>query len=240
MARRRRYSNNRYRMTPARRAALRKAQIASAKKRKRSRNRKIAVGAGIAVVGVGGAAVARHRISGSSFSKTNHPIVGKVTGNVTGSRVASFSNSKLTGPGGRKAGRRISYHSKKSGPLGDSYSVSYDHKPVRIRNSKPRRTKTSGPVDIGPPTKTYGGVPIMDASEWTKKQTQTTMFTETMRVKTGWPRKTKTVPRIADAYVYQTRKNRKGRVVSGGSVHGQTVESYLKSLSKKYPKTWKA
>lgn len=61
--RRRVRRNSRYRMTPKRRAALKKAQEASA--RRRSRNKKIGIAAGIAV-GVG-AAVAGHKLSGSEL-----------------------------------------------------------------------------------------------------------------------------------------------------------------------------
>jgi hypothetical protein len=52
-----------YRMTPKRRAALHKAQLASAKKRRRTRNRRIAVAAGgVGVLaGVGAGAYLGHR-----------------------------------------------------------------------------------------------------------------------------------------------------------------------------------
>lgn len=54
----------RYVMTARRKAALRKAQLASAKKRKR--NRRVATAAAVGVVG--GAVVARHKLSGSKIS----------------------------------------------------------------------------------------------------------------------------------------------------------------------------
>ena len=62
-------SGSRYRMSPKRRAALRKAQLVSARKRKGkglSRNKKIAIGA----VGVLGAGIAAHKITKSQFSIT--------------------------------------------------------------------------------------------------------------------------------------------------------------------------
>jgi hypothetical protein len=54
--------SRRYRMTPRRKAALKKAQAASARKRKRASNKRIAVGAGIAggVLGVAVAGYATH------------------------------------------------------------------------------------------------------------------------------------------------------------------------------------
>lgn len=50
-----------YRMTPARRAALKKAQIASAKKRKRNKRIKIAAGVAVGAMGIGGAAYAGYK-----------------------------------------------------------------------------------------------------------------------------------------------------------------------------------
>lgn len=62
MARRRRGG---HRMTPKRRAALKKAQAASARKRKgMGRGKKVAIGLGIATV----AAVSAHKLSGSQLS----------------------------------------------------------------------------------------------------------------------------------------------------------------------------
>lgn len=61
----RRIARGYYRMTPKRRAALKKAQLASAKKR--SINKKQVV-AGITAAAVIGGVVARHKLSGSEFS----------------------------------------------------------------------------------------------------------------------------------------------------------------------------
>ena len=64
-----------YRMTAARRAALRKAQLVSARKRKRlSRKKKVAIG-GAAVIG---GVVVRHRVSGSKVTMRtiSDPLVG--------------------------------------------------------------------------------------------------------------------------------------------------------------------
>jgi len=61
----------RYKMTPKRRAALKKAQIASAKQRKRNARRRVAkktgIGAGVGVVALVGGAAAYHKASGSQF-----------------------------------------------------------------------------------------------------------------------------------------------------------------------------
>lgn len=78
-----------HRMTPARKAALRKAQLASAKKRRR-RNRAIAGGVAVGVLGAG---VARHKYSGSTL--TVRRTSGRST--VTGERL----------PGGKKGYVRV-------------------------------------------------------------------------------------------------------------------------------------
>lgn len=62
---RRRMERGYYRMTPARRAALKKAQLVSAKKR--SLNKKKIV-AGVTAAAIIGGTVARHKLSGSEFS----------------------------------------------------------------------------------------------------------------------------------------------------------------------------
>lgn len=62
---RRRVARGYYRMTPKRKAALKKAQLVSAKKR--SLNKKKVV-AGVAAAAIIGGAVARHKLSGSEFS----------------------------------------------------------------------------------------------------------------------------------------------------------------------------
>lgn len=62
---RRRVARGYYRMTPKRKAALKKAQLVSAKKR--SLNKKKVV-AGVAAAAVIGGVVARHKLSGSEFS----------------------------------------------------------------------------------------------------------------------------------------------------------------------------
>lgn len=195
----------RYRMTPARRAALKKAQAASA--RKRRRNRRIVVGA--AAVGVSGAAlVARHKLSGSSFSVNTHGPVGAVTKNVSGSRKASLSNSALGG-----GARRISYQTKKQGPLGSSKSYSYNHQPIIRRKPKARR-RVSGPVPFEAPTKTYGGIPIMSATEFSKPKSVT------------FP------SRIIDQKPF--RPNRRKNPLSIAKVQGKTIDSYFHDFDKRH------
>lgn len=56
-----------YRMTPARRAALKKAQLASARKRRKNRNLRIGVAAVGTTAALVGAGVWRHKRSGSSL-----------------------------------------------------------------------------------------------------------------------------------------------------------------------------
>lgn len=75
MAKRRTRRRNRYRMTPRRRAALKKAQLASAKKRSglakvgnHISNNRVRYAAGLASAAVIGGVVARHKLSGSEFS----------------------------------------------------------------------------------------------------------------------------------------------------------------------------
>lgn len=68
--------SRKYRMTPRRRTALKKAQLASA--RKRSRNKKIAVVAGVSAVVIAG--VAAHKLSGSSLSISKKQNISVVTG----------------------------------------------------------------------------------------------------------------------------------------------------------------
>jgi len=79
MAKRRR-SRSRYRYTAKRRAALKRAQIISARKRKGkglSTKKKVVIGAGVGVAGL----VAAHHISGSSLSiKTRQNNISKVDG----------------------------------------------------------------------------------------------------------------------------------------------------------------
>ena len=94
----------RYQLTARRRQALRKAQLASARKRKRNRNIKIAaVGAG--VVGV---AVARHKVSGSkiNFRRSEHilsPVTKTPLGRGTGIR--GFRHGDMRSVLGRKRGK---------------------------------------------------------------------------------------------------------------------------------------
>ncbi len=122
-----------YKYTAKRRAALKKAQNASARKRKAAPNkrksntrRNIAIGVSVGALTAGGI-VARHRLSGSTFSKTNHPIVSGTMKKVSGSRAASLSTGRLS------SGRQFSYHSRKQGPLGDSFTATYSHEKLTMK-----------------------------------------------------------------------------------------------------------
>lgn len=172
-------------MTAKRRAALKKAQTVSARKRKAAPNkrssapssgrsgysmspkakRRLAIGAtGVAVGALtAGGIVARHKLSGSSFSRTNHPIKSGVMGNITGSHAASLSTSVFRQKTGGKVtkeyayirknletkekttvirhvtsdatkvmGRDFTFNSRKRGPLGDSFSITYRHRKAKI------------------------------------------------------------------------------------------------------------
>lgn len=174
-----------YKMTAKRRAALKKAQAVSARKRKAAPNkrspitssgrsgysmsprtkRNLAIGAtGVAVTALtAGGVVARHKLSGSSFSRTNHPIASGTMGNITGSHAASLSTSVFRQKTGGKVtkehayirknlqtkekttvtrhvtsdatkvmGRDFTFNSRKRGPLGDSFSITYKHRKARI------------------------------------------------------------------------------------------------------------
>lgn len=142
----------RYRMTARRRAALKKAQLASA--RKRSRNKKIkraAVVGGVAV-GLTGAAVARHKFTGSGIRKINHPVVAPMTGNMnSGVRKGHVVLGKTTtgrGKDRKVVSRSIGYTTRRSGPLGTNRTVKYEHNKLTrevigqhmqgLRNSKTR------------------------------------------------------------------------------------------------------
>jgi len=91
----------RYQMTARRRAALRKAQIASA--RKRSRNKKIkraAIVGGVAV-GLAGVAVARHKLSGSGFVVSN-----RKSTVIHGERIKTTRGTRLDNPKGTLRGKQ--------------------------------------------------------------------------------------------------------------------------------------
>lgn len=86
----------RYRMTPARRAALKKAQAASARKRRR-RNRKIATAVGVvgATAVVGAAAYSGHKLSGSAVIHRRSPNVSASSGKQL-SRLPRLATGKST------------------------------------------------------------------------------------------------------------------------------------------------
>jgi hypothetical protein len=138
-------------MTAKRRAALKKAQNVSARKRLAQPN-KIAKGVpryntaamggkkrksplgrnvALATVGVGAittaGVVARHRISGSTFTKKEMPTVG-IRGNVTGSKAATFSITKSTNRGGGLISRNATFVSAKHGPIGIHHAYGYEHR----------------------------------------------------------------------------------------------------------------
>jgi hypothetical protein len=120
----------RYRMTPKRKAALHKAQIASARKRKGHGKAKTAAAVVGGVALIGGAAYARHRYSGSSFGVKTNSHLSAITGDVSGSRPASLRMTRQ----GRN--RTIAFQTAKRGPLGKSKTYSYTHVPLRIGGSK--------------------------------------------------------------------------------------------------------
>lgn len=129
-----------YRLTAARRAALRKAQLASARKRRGRRISRKAK-AGGAAVGVIGAVVARHRISGSSIriTKRTNPVSavsGKVikphgwTAGRAFGRTEYNPNTQYKTRRGVIKGRdfrAFTVASPKRGPLGNNFAMTYQH-----------------------------------------------------------------------------------------------------------------
>lgn len=127
MAKRR--GRKRTRTTAKQRVASRRNLVQARKKR----NRRIAAGA--AIVGVGAlttaGVVARHKLSGSSFSKQSMPILNSRK-EVFGSRKASFSVQKISQARGVNTRREVAFISKKQGPLGNSHRYVYAHKPLKV------------------------------------------------------------------------------------------------------------
>lgn len=143
-----------YRMTPRRRAALRKAQLASARKRRRNKViRRTAIGVGVLGV-AGGAAYGRHKLSGSKLTVSKHGPV-SMTGRLTGSHGRTFHTGHVTGKPPRtgtvrvyneragrtqiqhtygkapKLGRDFMYSGRKQGPLGSHRTVTYEHRRLK-------------------------------------------------------------------------------------------------------------
>lgn len=190
MATKRKGRKGSYKLTARRRVALKKAQTVSARKRrghgvqsarggvvstlrvgkgykassKTKRNLAIGAAVGSAVAITAAGVVARHRISGSSFSKEEIPVVSAL-GNLRGTQTPSLSSTVLTRQTGeynthdyvrlnvrtrektdvRRSvkggteilGRRFSYKTGKQGPLGSQSVYSYSHVPItmgHIRN----------------------------------------------------------------------------------------------------------
>jgi hypothetical protein len=128
--------------TPARRAALRKAQLASAAKRKGRRRtviRRTAYTAG-AVGLVGGTAVARHKLSGSTLTIGKHGPIG-----------ASGSPTGTHGVSAYRVGNTMGVLGRKRGPLADTRHVTYVHNRVD--------TKVLGRKIAGAPHKVVGYIP---------------------------------------------------------------------------------
>lgn len=113
-----------HRMTPARRAALRKAQLASAKKRKR--NRRIATGAGIVAVTVAGAGGYKR---GQKKAKAREARVPSVT--LNGSKFTWTQPIKYSG------GREVDLirHSRDSQLFDENSRIDYGKigQPIRVK-----------------------------------------------------------------------------------------------------------
>ena len=164
--------------TPARRAALRRASIISANKRRgtgkkrlstrtRRNIKRAAITTGV-VGAVGGGLVARHKLSGSSFTRTRHGPVGALTGNITGSRPRSITHGRVThmnvvggttkGSKARvigriKGGYQVTYAGKKQGPLGSYSSIKYTHHPLKPSHVLGRKTSATTAHQPYKPTK---------------------------------------------------------------------------------------
>lgn len=134
MAKRRYHRRGRYRMTPARKVALRKAQMISARKRKghglqsrvsahvsRNRGKYIAAGTGTAVLA---GAIARHRLTGSKFiTGVKSPVTMKTSVTAKGPAVRFDSHGMRVGKATQivtgstpvgKAGFRVHSHGRGS------------------------------------------------------------------------------------------------------------------------------
>jgi len=145
--------------TASRRAALHKASLISAAKRRKfhptpttkRRIKRAAIGAGVvgAVGFVGAAGYQRHKLSGSTLTRTRHGPVGPLTGNLTGSRPRSLTHGRITHmnvtPKGKVLGRtsggyQVQYSGKKQGPLGSHSTITYVHKPLKPSHILGRKT----------------------------------------------------------------------------------------------------
>lgn len=149
---------SRYRLTPKRKAALRKAQLASARKRRKgiSRKAKVAVGAAI-VGGLAGAGVYRHKKSGSTLLVTkrfvgiHQPVyadakVSGLHGTHVGTHRVVVGHRPASKTGLRISKNHISYRHRNS--KGEKL-IAYNHKPLLIgKKARGSSTKkSSGSTD---------------------------------------------------------------------------------------------
>lgn len=158
-----------YRLTPARKRALHKAQLASA--RKRSRNKKIVKGvlATTAVAGglalTGRAAYVRHKLSGSTFTGPSAVRTPTATMELVGVKLNvfkdGFTHRNLGADGHRitydhrnKQGDRrlLTYHHRKMGPITmDAVKATFGAKikgaPQQVTQHKPHQA-IQNPADV--------------------------------------------------------------------------------------------
>ena len=156
MARRHRYGS----FTPARRAALRKAQLESAKKRKGSgrvklhftRNRGKYASAGVAA-GVLTAAVARHKLTGSTFGVSVHSNSGIGSGSVGMSAhqrpKPGFSSYELKSVNNYTS-KVYRYLGKPRAKTGNSVSFHYNHVPTSVLFGKKTKNTFGSLEDVTP------------------------------------------------------------------------------------------
>lgn len=152
MARRRRsrsvsISRGSYRSTPARKAALRKAQLASAQKRRGHHRAKVGIAATVGIATIAGLGVARHKYSGSSLKATSHHslrngepeqvrMVAPYSFDVHGFRTgggATISHKRVTTRAGANVSRQGNTFNLTARPLrgGKALRVSYTHVSLR-------------------------------------------------------------------------------------------------------------
>lgn len=175
----RRVRAGRYRMTPRRRAALRKAQLASARKRKRNRRIAIGAGAGVGIAALAGAGVTRHKMSGSQLSMQTGTNMSSITGKQLSGGVRG-SYSKLGT--GRTASVVVAKGTKKR-------IISYTHKPLKLgSHTTGKRTPMSKERGLGLPG---GKVTVSTARRETigrtRKVTRDTIPFYNHKVKKSWP-----------------------------------------------------
>lgn len=220
----------------------RSVKVGSGYKANSKTKRNLAIGAsvvGVTALTTAGV-VARHKLSGSSFERHDLPVVSGQLKTVTGSRAASFNKTKLgdqtgelkshpyvqvnlaTGEkkdvtrqvsgGSVDTGTVYTYNSKKQGPLGSSFSLSYTHRPLRMSRGVAGRRIRSRVEEtvINGGIKYRGGVEVLPITQFIKGKPVSIESKE-----------------IPD-FVPELPRSR-------ATVHGIPLNDYLASLRRRHP-----